>query len=143
MTSVIPGTFKTGLTTQVGRVKLARAFYDFATEGGATGDITLRGDKVPASAIVTEATIIVDTVLTSGGAATVALKLDNAADVNAADAISGAPWSATGVKRADALEGVDKGFKLGATAKNLIATVGTAALTAGKFSVVIHYMELS
>lgn len=140
--SVTPGTYKVGSTASIGRTKLARNFYDFAVEGGATGDIVLRGDRVPSGAIVTEAIIVVDTVLTSAGAATVALKTEAAADINAADAISGAPWSTTGAKRADALVGADKGIKTTA-ARTLSATVGTAALTAGKFSVVVSYMELT
>lgn len=140
--SIQPGTFKVGSTSSIGRVKLARNFYDFAVEGGAAGDIVLRGDSIPSGAIITEAIIVVDTVLTSAGAATVALKTEAAADINAADAISGAPWSTTGVKRADALVGADKGIKTTA-ARTISATVGTAALTAGKFSVVIHYVELT
>lgn len=139
--SVTPGTHKTGLTSQVGLVKLARARYDFATEGGAVGDIALRGDKIPSGAIVTGAVIDVTTVPTSGGAATIALKLQAAADINAADAISGAPWSTTGAKNAD-VNAVNSGVKTTAE-RTPTATVGTAALTAGKFDVIISYLELA
>lgn len=139
--SVTPGTFKTGLTTQVGRIKLARARYDFAVEGGATGDIALRGDKIPASAIVLGAIVDVITVPTSAGAATIAGKLEAAADINGADAISGAPWSTTGAKNAD-VNAVNSGVKT-TVERTLNITVGTAALTAGKFDVIMSYLELA
>lgn len=125
----------------MGQRKLARALYDFATDGGAVGDITLRGDTIPSGALIVEAFIVVDTVPTSSGAATIAVKTEGAADINAADAYNAAPWSTTGVKRADALVGADKGIKTTA-ARSVVATVGTAALTAGVFSVIVEYLEV-
>lgn len=124
-----------------GRVKYAVGRYDFATDGGAVGDITLRGDSIPSGAILVDALIHVDTVLTSSGAATVAVKVESAADVNVADAISGAPWSTTGAKRAD-FTATTAPIKTTAS-RSIVATVATAALTAGKFSVVVAYVELA
>lgn len=138
--AVIEGTGKLSGGLSTGRVKPAVAVYDFAVDGGAVGDIALRGDKIPSGAVIVDALINVDTVLTSGGAATVAIKTEGAADINAADAIDGAPWSTAGAKRADftATTAVVK-----TTAQRTpTATVGTAALTAGKFTVVIWYVEL-
>lgn len=130
---------KIGLS-QLGQPKLNQiiAEYDFATEGGAVGDITLRGDTLPSGAQVVDADILVETALTSGGAATVALKAEGAADINAADLISGAPWSTTGPKKADKLAAADNGFATTAD-RAITATVGAAALTAGKFQVVVKY----
>lgn len=125
----------------MGARKVARGLYDFATDGGVAGDITLRGDSIPSGAIIVDALIHVDTVLTSGGAATVAIKTEGAADINAADAISGAPWSTTGAKRGD-FTATTAPIKTTA-ARNIVATVGTANLTAGKFSVLIEYYELT
>lgn len=136
---IIEGAGKAGVGLGVGRRRLAIGLYNFATEGGAVGDITLRGDTVPSGAIITDVLIHVDTVLTSGGAATVALKAESAADLNAADAISGAPWSTTGAKRGD-LTATSAPVKTTA-ARPLVATVATAALTAGKFSVYVSYLE--
>lgn len=138
---IIEGTGKLGSSLGHGGKRYARGYYDFATEGGAVGDITLRGDAVPSGAIVTDVLIHVDTVLTSGGSATVAIKLEGAADMNAADAISGAPWSTTGAKRGD-LDADTAPVKTTAQ-RSIVATVGTAALTAGKFSVIIEYLELA
>jgi hypothetical protein len=63
-------------TTQI---KTAAGEYDFATDGGAVGSITLRsaggaslGAGVPAGSVITGGYVEVDTALTSGGSATVA-----------------------------------------------------------------------
>ncbi len=138
--SITPGTMKVGAGAALGRPKPAVGLYDFAVEGGAVGDITLRGDAIPSGAIIVDSLIHVDTVLTSGGSATVAIKTEGAADVNAADAISGAPWSTTGAKRGD-LTATTAPVKTTA-ARSIVATVGTAALTAGVFRIVVWYVEL-
>lgn len=134
---IIEGTHKLG--GGLGRTKVATGMYSFATDGGAVGDITLRGDSLPSGAIITDALIDVDTALTSGGAATVAIKVESAADINAADAIAGAPWSTTGAKRAD-FTATTAPVKTTA-ARSIVATVATAALTAGAFNVYIFYVE--
>lgn len=131
-----------GGSQYVGRTKWARAYYDFATDGGAVGAITLRGDKLPSGAVILSSVIKVDTVVTSGGAATVSIGVQSATDVRAAATLSTAP----------ALDAT--GNKLGATTrasapvsttadKDVVATVAVAALTAGRFSVLIEYVELS
>lgn len=138
---IIEGAGKAGIGLGVGRRRLAVGLYDFAVDGGAVGDITLRGDTIPSGAIVTDVLIHVDTALTSGGSATVALKAESAADLNAADAISGAPWSTTGAKRGDLTATT---APVATTAARAIkATVGTAALTAGKFSVYVSFLEIA
>lgn len=136
---VISGTSKLSGGMGIGRTKWASAQYDFAVDGGAVGDIALRGATVPSGAIVVDALIKVDTVLTSAGAATVAIKLQSAADINAADAFDGAPWSTTGAKRGDFT--ATSAPVLTTAQRTLTATVGTAALTAGKFSVMVAYVE--
>lgn len=140
--AVIPGTKKVGGAgaLSLGEVKVVKALYDFATEGGVLGDITLRGDTIPNGALILGAYVEVTTVPTSGGAASVALKLEGAADVNAADVISGAPWLTTGLKRADALGDADEGLVLTA-ARSVVATVAVADLTAGVFNVYVLYIE--
>ena len=138
---IIEGAGRAGVGLGVGRRRLAVGLYNFATDGGAVGDITLRGDAIPPGAIITDVLIHVDTALTSGGAATVALKAESAADLNAADVISGAPWSSTGAKRGD-LTATTAPVKTTA-ARSIVATVGTAALTAGKFSVYVSFLEIA
>ena len=121
--------------------RVARAEYSFAVDGGAVGDIALRGQNIPSGAIITDVLIKVGTALTSGDAATVALKAESAADLNAADAIAGAPWSTTGVKRGDL--DADTAPVLTTADRTITATVGTAALTAGVFTVLVEYHELA
>lgn len=138
---IIEGAGKAGVGLGIGRSRRAVGLYSFATDGGAVGDITLRGDTIPSGAIITDVLINVDTALTSGGAATVALKAEGAADLNAADAISGAPWSTTGAKHGD-LTATSAPVKTTA-ARAIVATVAVAALTAGKFSVYVDYIEIA
>jgi hypothetical protein len=114
--------------------------YRFDREGGAVGTVFLLGPTLPEGAIIKDAYIDVLTVPTSGGAATVALGFETTTDVNAADAISGAPWSATGRVDADALElGTESGYVKLTAARGLRMTIGTAALTAGRFAVHVLY----
>lgn len=138
---VIEGTDKVGTGLGAGHPKLARGFYEFALDGGVIGDIALRGDSLPLGAVITDVLISVDTAVTSGGSATVALKAESSADLLTAAAISGAPWSTTGAKRATF---VATTAPVKTTAKRSItATVATAALTAGKFSVTVTYLDLA
>jgi hypothetical protein len=139
--AITPGTRKIGAGAALGQPKPAVGLYDFATDGGAVGDITLRGDTIPSGAVIVDSLLHVETALTSGGAATVAIKTESAADVNAADAISGAPWSTTGAKRGDLT--ATAAPVTTTAARSIVATVGTAALTAGAFTVVVWYVELA
>lgn len=136
----IKGSRKLGSTEYEGQTKAAVGYYDFAVDGGAVGDITLRGDTIPSGAIIRDALLHVDTVPTSGGAATIAIRTEGAADINNADAISGAPWSTVGAKRAD-FTATTAPIKTTAD-RGIVATVAAAALTAGKFRVVVFYVEL-
>lgn len=134
--STIQATLKkdAGTQNQVGQPKPNRcvAFYDFASEGGAVSQITLRGDTVPLGAMCRLVDIVIDTVPTSGGAATISLDLESAADLQAAVAYNGAPYSTTGIKSAikNPTTTADRAVK---------ATIAGAALTAGKFRVVVEY----
>jgi hypothetical protein len=123
----------------VGQLKTAVGLYDFATDGGAVSSITLRGDSIPSGAIIIDSLLQVDTAPTSGGAATIAINTEGAGDVQAAAAISGAPWSTTGAKR---MTLTATAAPVKTTAKrSIVATVATAALTAGRFKVFVRYQE--
>ncbi len=123
-------------------MQTARARYDFAVDGGAVGDIDLTAaGALPANAVVITGFIEVDTVPTSGGSATIALKTEGAADLLAATAISGAPWSTTGRKSVIPVGTGATSVKTTA-ARKIQATVAVAALTAGVFDVVLGYVEM-
>jgi hypothetical protein len=120
-----------------------RGRYDFAVDGGAAGDIDLtRGAYIPANAVILGGFAEVDTVPTSGGSATIAVKVEGAADIIAAAAISGAPWSTTGRKSVVPVFTGATTVKTTA-ARKIQATVATAALTAGVFDVVLFYILLN
>jgi hypothetical protein len=124
-------------------VYTVRGRYDFAVDGGAVGDITLSGGTtpIPANAVILGGFCEVDTAVTSGGAGTLAIKVEGAGDIVAAAAVSGAPWSTTGRKS------VVPVFTGATTVKTtavraITATVATAALTAGVVDVVLFYIVL-
>jgi hypothetical protein len=123
-----------------GGLGMAEATYSFAVNGGAVGDITLtQGDTIPSGAIILGGLVEVTTALTSGGAATVAIKVEGAGDIVAAAAISGAPWSTTGRKSVIPVFTGATSVKTTA-ARSIVATVATAALTAGVFNVYLVYL---
>lgn len=118
----------------------ARCKYDFAADAGAQGAINLFPNvAVPSGSLILGAYINVGTAPTSGGAATLALSIEGADDIEAATVISGAPWSSTGWKAASDLP-------LGAAPvqltvdRNVVATIGAADLTAGVFEVLVVYL---
>jgi len=113
----------------------AKAEYDFAGAGGAIGDFDL-GVTIPDNAVVLSCIIEKITAFTSGGSATVALKIEGAGDCVAATAFDNAAF--TGAVTVGAALGSTK-FKTTA-ARNVTMTVATAALTAGKYNFHIEYL---
>ena len=124
------------------RSKVFVGEYDFATDGGAVSTITLRGSgalgsQIPPGAVSTGGYVEVDTAVTSGGAATVAITTgEGAGDLVAAAAVSGAPWSTTG-RKSIVPAGTGATSVKTSAARTLSAVIATAALTAGKFRVVV------
>lgn len=132
-----------GTAQYVGRTKWARAFYDFATDGGAIGALTLRGDALPAGAVILSTYIDVDINVTSGGAATVSLGIESATDVRAAAVLATAPsLAAAGAPLGGA---ITRATVAGVTTvdRSVVATIASFALTAGRFSVIVEYVELA
>lgn len=102
--------------------------YDFAVHGGAVGNLDL-GITVPAGTIILDGIYDVVTPLTSGGAATVALKVEAANDVLAAAAINTAGTAGLHAIVPDGTAA--KAIKATQDRKVTLA-VAVAALTAGK-----------
>jgi hypothetical protein len=107
-----------------------KAVYDFAVDGGAVSSIALRGGVVPQGATVLDSWLSIITPLASA-TATAALQVESAADVQAAVAVTGAPWSTAGSKRGSASAG--QVLPLASVDRAPTLVVGTAVLTAGKF----------
>ena len=124
----------------VGKKQILRALYNFATSGGAIGAINLLGDDgkpavIPDNAIITKVLVDVITAPTSGGAATIALGANTTTDIKAATAIA----SYTGIVACVPVETAASCVKTTAD-RNVVATVATAALTAGRFYVLVEYI---
>ncbi len=122
--------------------KVARGRYSFAVDGGAQGTIDLTSTtQIPAGAYITHGFVEVDTALTSGGSATVAVLVEGAGDIVAAAAVSGAPWSTTG-RKSVVPAGTGATSVKTTAARKVQAAIATADLTAGAFDVVLFYVVL-
>jgi hypothetical protein len=120
-------------------LKWARGRYDFTVDAGAQGTIVIGAEKIPALAVILGGLVEVDTAVTSGGSATVAVQVEAANDIVNAAAISGAPWSTTGRKS------VIPAFTGATSVKTTVArdikiVIATADLTAGVFDVLLAYV---
>ena len=123
------------------RRKAITFVYDFAVQGGGTGAKTLVGEDgkarvLPAGALVVGAYIEPVTTVTSGGAATVKLGITGNDDsFKAATAYNDASYNTTfGAATAETP------LKVGGSAVSVLATIATAALTAGKFKVHVEVL---
>lgn len=123
-------------------LKCARARYDFSIDGGAVGAISIGATgQIPAGAYITHGFVEVDTAATSGGSGTLAIHVEAANDIVNAAAVSGAPWSTTGLKSIIPVATGATAVKTTA-ARTITATIATAALTAGVVDVVLFYVVL-
>lgn len=130
-----------GTGQYIGRTKWARAYYDFATDGGAVGAINLRGDKLPSGAVIVSSYIKVDTGLLPTTTSTISIGIESAADIRTAVAAPTAPTiSTTGVK-----QGVITNAAPAVTTaeRHIVATIAAGTFTAGAFSVFVEYVELA
>lgn len=125
------------------RRRVAVYQYDFGKLGGAVGEISLIGPSLPEGAVIVESYFDVLIVPTSGGGATISVGVVTATDLNAADAISGVPWSSVAQVDPDngPSAGAESGYiRIGSTGSRIARiTVATADLTAGRFFVVLAY----
>ena len=128
----------------LGLFRVARATYDFAEHGGATGAIGL-GVTIPDNAIVCGGFIDVVTTCTTAAAdaGTMAIHVQSANDIVTATAVSagGNIWDEglhAILPKANTPEST--GIKLTA-AREVTATIATQAFTAGKFTVFLYYLQ--
>ena len=114
---------------------LITAEYDVAKHGGAVGSIPI-GQKIPANAIVTGGHMKVLAAPTSSGAATVAINLESSGDVLAATAIA----SLTPGLHDVIPDGTAANDFETTQERMLTVEVSTAALTSGRFLVLLNYL---
>jgi hypothetical protein len=123
---------------------MARGIYDFAVDGGAISTKGLMGQTALKSGItIVGGFIEIHTQLTSGGAATIAVQVESAGDVVGATAV--ASWT---VGRKKIIPADTSANDLSAAnvirttaARDISAVIAAFALTAGKFSVVLFYVD--
>ena len=128
-------------------IQIASAQYDFAVHAGAVSTITIGTELIPAGAIIINDKAIIEmaTATTSSGSATISIGTSGGASdvdsIHAQTAFGVTPFnSATAVTRT-APGGSVTVSKVSASAKtNITVTIGTAALTAGKFTVHVPYI---
>ncbi len=114
--------------------------YDFTSQGGAIGTIWLRGPLLPLGAVITDSYIKVIRALTSSAAGQVAVGAAAAGDIQTAAAVSGAPWSTTGLKDTVNPEpGTESSYILMLVNGRLRMDITVGALTDGAFKVIISY----
>lgn len=140
--SIIATTAREGVNA--GAIKQVIAGYDFAVDGGAVSTIALTGSLlIPSGAVVLRGYIDVITQLTSGGSATIAAQVNAANDILTAVAV--ASWT-VGIK--NILPASPTGALTAATsikttaARDVSIVIATAALTAGKFNIVLDVMDV-
>jgi hypothetical protein len=114
--------------------------YDTAVDSKAEGDITLRGDSLPSGALIIDSLVHVKTKMESGGEAKILVTAESAGDIQAAKKVGEAPWSTATPKRG-AITATTTPVVTTA-ARSIKAKIETAALTAGKFVVVVEYLVI-
>lgn len=119
-------------------MKVAQFEYDFAKHGGALGEITVDPKLLPAGAKVVFGFIDVITAVLSAGAATIQLKVVGADDVLAAT--GKATFALDALLAVVPVTATPATWIKVAAASPLVVTVGTAALTAGRFVVSLFYV---
>lgn len=130
---------KDGIVAKV--LNYAIADYNFARDGGDIGTIVLSGTTIPAGAVVLPGHIIEEVAITSAGSPTIAFgsaKVSDGTTIDAdgyktATAIASIFTNGAGVTVADSHVAETSDIKL-------TITIATAALTAGKFTVVLPYV---
>lgn len=123
------------------RKGLAVAHYDFAADGGAiSAGRSLRGDKIPANAVITNTYINVKTIVAGGGNVSLG-RTGSLAAIRASAAVgSGATLlDATGWVPGVPVDTAAT-FHVNGTSDSYVQLVNSAAITAGKFVVYVEYL---
>ena len=114
-------------------------YYDFATDGGAIGAITLRGPQLPTGAVITGGYLYNTTAITSGGSATISLGLltDDVAGIKAATAVG--TIGAAGAIALIPVSTAASQSNITTATRDVTMTIAVAALTAGSSCLVMYY----
>lgn len=136
-----------GTVNGIGNLRVARFTFDTAANDSAGVSNTTvaahgMGVTLPSNAIVVGGFVDVNTVFTSGGSGTLAISIEGANDIISAAAVSGAPYSTIGRKAITPKANTPESTSVKASAaREITCTVATAALTAGKLTGYIYFVE--
>jgi hypothetical protein len=108
--------------------------YDFSRDGGAVGEIALRGNKLPKGAVVDGGKIHVITPVTSAAAVTVELGIEGTDDV-----LESTLKAALTQNAIIATEAATTPLLTTTAGAGVTMTIGVAAITAGKLIVALEY----
>lgn len=125
------------------RVKVARYDYDFAVNAGAQSTIALGSSGIiPSGAIVIGGFINVTTAVTSAGAATIAVQVEGAGDIVATTGKASWTLGLKNILPADTSGSITAATIVKTTAaRDASIVIATADLTAGKFQVVLQFID--
>lgn len=113
--------------------------WDYDIDGGALGaNVPLRGDKIPAGAIVTSGIIHVNKAVTSTGITGVAFNLNGAGDVLASTVKGSLTMDA--ILLTTPIYSAATALLVASEAKGVTMTTITTALTAGKITIALEYL---
>lgn len=128
--------------TGLGGLRVARFVYDLGVAANRTVAAHGVGVTIPAHAIIVGGFVDVNTAITGDTNATLALSVEGANDIISAAAVSGAPWSTIGRKAIVPKANTPESTSVKTTvAREITATVGTAALLTGKLTGYLYYVE--
>lgn len=137
-----------GADVGLGNLRVARFLYDTAANDSAAASnktVAAHGTGVtlPQYAIVVGGFFDVNTAFTSaGGTATIAISVEAANDIQTATAVSGAPYSAINRKAIVPKANTPESTAVKTTvAREITCTVAVQALTAGKLTGYLYYVE--
>lgn len=125
--------------------------YDFSVDGGAVGNVTLRGGTIPSGALVVGQACVVTTTLADGGAGTAHIKttLQSDGDIQSDTAATNISQGFAAIPATITFDFSTASLLLVAAtsigiqltqARSLVFAISTHALTAGKFDIYITYM---
>lgn len=134
-----------GTVDGLGSLRVARfTFNPSATAGLRTIAAHGLGVTIPISAVVVGGFVQVNTLFTSASTntGTIAISVEGANDIITAAAVSGAPYSSTGLKAIIPKANTPESTGIALTAaREVTATVAVAALTAGKLTGFLYYVQ--
>lgn len=120
-------------------LRVGKWTYSFAVNGGAVSSIPLTGPTLPQNAVILGGNLDVTTIV-AGSGATCAIQVESANDIISAAAVSGAPWSSTGLKAIVPVftAATYKKTTTNTRVPNLVVTA--AVLSAGIFNLQLVYI---